>query len=165
MKSSVSFDCFPPPGYLEIPFFDLWSTQDPLMHDTQRHTGVIRICIADPHHPYSRRGQAEPGKGLPVFSWSPSLPGGQLLDGEQQSPAWRDPAAAWHPALMGQQPGKFVGDQRRPSLPAFIKGGKRESSRHGTQPCNVFAVHGKNNCSWKYPRHWQHICLLSCMFA
>ncbi|KAG7224058.1 hypothetical protein INR49_015315 [Caranx melampygus] len=42
---------------------------------------------------------------------------------------------------MGQQPGKFVGDQRRPSLPAFIKGGKRESSRHGTQPCNVFAVH------------------------
>ncbi|CAJ1070341.1 tyrosine-protein kinase ABL1 isoform X2 [Xyrichtys novacula] len=42
---------------------------------------------------------------------------------------------------MGQQPGKFSGDQRRPSLPAFIKGGKRESSRHGTQPCNVFAVH------------------------
>uniref|UniRef100_A0A3Q3KPM6 Tyrosine-protein kinase n=1 Tax=Monopterus albus TaxID=43700 RepID=A0A3Q3KPM6_MONAL len=42
---------------------------------------------------------------------------------------------------MGQQPGKFVGDQRRPSLPAFIKGGKRESSRHGAQPCNVFAVH------------------------
>ncbi|XP_070706262.1 tyrosine-protein kinase ABL1 isoform X1 [Pempheris klunzingeri] len=42
---------------------------------------------------------------------------------------------------MGQQPGKFVGDQRRPSLPAFIKGGKRESSRHGSQPCNVFAVH------------------------
>ncbi|XP_068430020.1 tyrosine-protein kinase ABL1 isoform X2 [Clinocottus analis] len=42
---------------------------------------------------------------------------------------------------MGQQPGKFVGDQRRPSLPAFIKGGKRESSRHGIQPCNVFAVH------------------------
>lgn len=47
---------------------------------------------------------------------------------------------------MGQQPGKFVGDQRRPSLPAlnFIKsGGKRDSSRHGPQPCNVFAVHGK----------------------
>uniref|UniRef100_W5UM98 Tyrosine-protein kinase n=1 Tax=Ictalurus punctatus TaxID=7998 RepID=W5UM98_ICTPU len=45
---------------------------------------------------------------------------------------------------MGQQPGKFVGDQRRPSLPAlnFIKsGGKRDSSRHGPQPCNVFAVH------------------------
>ncbi|XP_035463079.2 tyrosine-protein kinase ABL1 isoform X1 [Scophthalmus maximus] len=42
---------------------------------------------------------------------------------------------------MGQQPGKFVGDQRRPSLPAFIKGGRRESSRHGTQPCNVFTVH------------------------
>lgn len=42
---------------------------------------------------------------------------------------------------MGQQPGKFVGDQRRPSLPAFIRGGKRESSRHGSQPCNVFAVH------------------------
>lgn len=47
---------------------------------------------------------------------------------------------------MGQQPGKFVGDQRRPSLTAlhFIKsGGKRDSSRHGAQPCNVFAVHGK----------------------
>lgn len=47
---------------------------------------------------------------------------------------------------MGQQPGKFVGDQRRPSLPAlnFIKsGGKRDSSRHGPHPCNVFAVHGK----------------------
>ncbi|KAM9820731.1 tyrosine-protein kinase ABL1 isoform 1-T1 [Neosynchiropus ocellatus] len=42
---------------------------------------------------------------------------------------------------MGQQPGKFSGDQRRPSLPAFIKGGKRESTRHGSQPCNVFAVH------------------------
>uniref|UniRef100_A0A8C8D6C7 Tyrosine-protein kinase n=1 Tax=Oncorhynchus tshawytscha TaxID=74940 RepID=A0A8C8D6C7_ONCTS len=44
---------------------------------------------------------------------------------------------------MGQQPGKFVGDQRRPSLPAlhFIKGGKRESSRHGAHHCNVFAVH------------------------
>ncbi|XP_028318311.1 tyrosine-protein kinase ABL1 isoform X1 [Gouania willdenowi] len=42
---------------------------------------------------------------------------------------------------MGQQPGKFVGDQRRPSLPAFIKGGKRESSRHGSQPFNVFVVH------------------------
>eukprot|EP00063_Salmo_salar_P016271 XP_013991106.1 PREDICTED: tyrosine-protein kinase ABL1-like isoform X1 [Salmo salar] len=44
---------------------------------------------------------------------------------------------------MGQQPGKFVGDQRRPSLPTlhFIKGGKRESSRHGAHHCNVFAVH------------------------
>ncbi|KAM8827749.1 tyrosine-protein kinase ABL1 isoform 2-T2 [Spinachia spinachia] len=42
---------------------------------------------------------------------------------------------------MGQQPGKFAGDQRRPSLPAFIRGGRRESSRHGTQPCNVFVVH------------------------
>ncbi|KAL7838219.1 hypothetical protein AOLI_G00266230 [Acnodon oligacanthus] len=45
---------------------------------------------------------------------------------------------------MGQQPGKFVGDQRRPSLPAlnFIKGGgKRDSSRHGAQHFNVFAVH------------------------
>lgn len=42
---------------------------------------------------------------------------------------------------MGQQPGKFVGDQRRPSLPAFIKGGKKDSTRHGSQPCNVFAVH------------------------
>uniref|UniRef100_A0A669DCY7 Tyrosine-protein kinase n=1 Tax=Oreochromis niloticus TaxID=8128 RepID=A0A669DCY7_ORENI len=42
---------------------------------------------------------------------------------------------------MGQQPGKLVGDQRRPSLPAFIKGSKKESSRHGNQPCNVFAVH------------------------
>nr|XP_057911068.1 tyrosine-protein kinase ABL1 isoform X3 [Doryrhamphus excisus] len=42
---------------------------------------------------------------------------------------------------MGQQPGKFVGDQRRPSLPAFIKGVKRDSTRHGSQPCNVFAVH------------------------
>lgn len=45
---------------------------------------------------------------------------------------------------MGQQPGKFVGDQRRPSLPAlpFIKGtGKRETSRQGLQHCNVFTVH------------------------
>ncbi|XP_059906590.1 tyrosine-protein kinase ABL1 isoform X1 [Gadus macrocephalus] len=42
---------------------------------------------------------------------------------------------------MGQQPGKFVGEQRRPSLPAFIKSGKRESSRHGPHHCNVFAVH------------------------
>ncbi|XP_027881187.1 tyrosine-protein kinase ABL1 isoform X1 [Xiphophorus couchianus] len=42
---------------------------------------------------------------------------------------------------MGQQPGKFVGDQRRPSLPAFIKGGKRDSSRHVSQPWNVFDRH------------------------
>ncbi|XP_042571670.1 tyrosine-protein kinase ABL1 isoform X1 [Cyprinus carpio] len=45
---------------------------------------------------------------------------------------------------MGQQPGKFVGDQRRPSLPAlpFIKGaGKRETSRQGAQHFNVFTVH------------------------
>ncbi|XP_076868100.1 tyrosine-protein kinase ABL1 isoform X1 [Brachyhypopomus gauderio] len=45
---------------------------------------------------------------------------------------------------MGQQPGKFVGDQRRPSLPAlnFIKGGgKRETARHGAQHLNVFEVH------------------------
>ncbi|XP_061118541.1 tyrosine-protein kinase ABL1-like isoform X1 [Conger conger] len=44
---------------------------------------------------------------------------------------------------MGQQPGKSVGDQRRPSLPAlhFIKGVKREHSRHGAHHCNVFTVH------------------------
>ncbi|XP_012724644.2 tyrosine-protein kinase ABL1 isoform X1 [Fundulus heteroclitus] len=38
---------------------------------------------------------------------------------------------------MGQQPGKLVGDQRRPSFPAFIKGGKRDSTRH----VNVFDKH------------------------
>uniref|UniRef100_A0A9J8A8Q1 Tyrosine-protein kinase n=2 Tax=Cyprinus carpio TaxID=7962 RepID=A0A9J8A8Q1_CYPCA len=45
---------------------------------------------------------------------------------------------------MGQQPGKLVGDQRRPSLPAlpFIKGaGRRETPRQGAQHCNVFTVH------------------------
>lgn len=45
---------------------------------------------------------------------------------------------------MGQQPGKVLGDQRRPSLPAlhFIKGaGKRDSSRHGGLHCNVFVEH------------------------
>ncbi|XP_066568732.1 tyrosine-protein kinase ABL1 isoform X1 [Amia ocellicauda] len=44
---------------------------------------------------------------------------------------------------MGQQPGKALGDQRRPSLPAlhFIKATKRESSRHGAQHCNVFVEH------------------------
>ncbi|XP_056603248.1 tyrosine-protein kinase ABL1 isoform X1 [Triplophysa dalaica] len=46
---------------------------------------------------------------------------------------------------MGQQPGKFVGDQRRPSLPAlpFIKGtGKRETSRQGALHfLNVFVDH------------------------
>ncbi|XP_051544972.1 tyrosine-protein kinase ABL1 isoform X1 [Myxocyprinus asiaticus] len=45
---------------------------------------------------------------------------------------------------MGQQPGKFVGDQRRPSLPAlpFIKGAmKRETTRQGAQHFNVFTVH------------------------
>lgn len=50
-------------------------------------------------------------------------------------------------ALMGQQPGKLVGDQRRPSLPAlpFIKGaGRRETSRQGAQHCNVFTVHGES---------------------
>ncbi|KAM6183849.1 tyrosine-protein kinase ABL1 isoform 1-T1 [Erethizon dorsatum] len=45
---------------------------------------------------------------------------------------------------MGQQPGKVLGDQRRPSLPAlhFIKGaGKKDSSRHGGPHCNVFVEH------------------------
>lgn len=45
---------------------------------------------------------------------------------------------------MGQQPGKVLGDQRRPSLPAlhFIKGaGKKEVARHGGTPCNVFVEH------------------------
>ncbi|XP_060106753.1 tyrosine-protein kinase ABL1 [Heteronotia binoei] len=45
---------------------------------------------------------------------------------------------------MGQQPGKVLGDQRRPSLPAlhFIKGaGKKETSRHGGPHCNVFLEH------------------------
>ncbi|XP_060613541.2 tyrosine-protein kinase ABL1 isoform X1 [Anolis sagrei] len=45
---------------------------------------------------------------------------------------------------MGQQPGKVLGDQRRPSLPAlpFIKGaGKKEASKHGGHPCNVFLEH------------------------
>ncbi|XP_010625758.1 tyrosine-protein kinase ABL1 [Fukomys damarensis] len=45
---------------------------------------------------------------------------------------------------MGQQPGKVLGDQRRPSLPAlhFIKGGgKKESLRHGGPHCNVFVEH------------------------
>ncbi|RVE65816.1 hypothetical protein OJAV_G00120430 [Oryzias javanicus] len=42
---------------------------------------------------------------------------------------------------MGQQPGKFVGDQRRPSLPAFIKGGKKDLPRHVNQPMNVFDWH------------------------
>lgn len=48
--------------------------------------------------------------------------------------------------FMGQQPGKVLGDQRRPSLPAlhFIKGaGKKESSRHGGPHCNVFVEHGE----------------------
>ncbi|TNN81192.1 hypothetical protein EYF80_008526 [Liparis tanakae] len=58
---------------------------------------------------------------------------------------------------MGQQPGKFVGDQRRPSLPAFIKGGKRESSRHGIQPCNVFAVHGSDLCKQLPARETQAV--------
>ncbi|XP_039201097.1 tyrosine-protein kinase ABL1 isoform X2 [Crotalus tigris] len=45
---------------------------------------------------------------------------------------------------MGQQPGKVVGDQRRPSLPAlhFIKGGvKKEASKQGGTHCNVFLEH------------------------
>ncbi|XP_024417796.2 tyrosine-protein kinase ABL1 isoform X1 [Desmodus rotundus] len=45
---------------------------------------------------------------------------------------------------MGQQPGKVLGDQRRPSLPAlhFIKGaGKKEPARHGGPHCNVFVEH------------------------
>ncbi|NXA49832.1 ABL1 kinase, partial [Nothocercus julius] len=51
---------------------------------------------------------------------------------------------AAHSYFMGQQPGKVLGDQRRPSLPAlhFIKGaGKKESSRHGGPHCNVFVEH------------------------
>ncbi|KAG9473271.1 hypothetical protein GDO78_019492 [Eleutherodactylus coqui] len=42
---------------------------------------------------------------------------------------------------MGQQPGKVLGDQRRPSLPAlpFIKAaGKKDAPKHGSPHCNVF---------------------------
>ncbi|XP_034291970.1 tyrosine-protein kinase ABL1 isoform X1 [Pantherophis guttatus] len=46
---------------------------------------------------------------------------------------------------MGQQPGKVLGDQRRPSLSAlhFIKGGvkKEASSKQGATHCNVFLEH------------------------
>ncbi|XP_073496814.1 tyrosine-protein kinase ABL1 isoform X2 [Phyllobates terribilis] len=45
---------------------------------------------------------------------------------------------------MGQQPGKVLGDQRRPSLPAlpFIKGaGKKDPIKHGGPHCNVFVEH------------------------
>ncbi|XP_069799710.1 tyrosine-protein kinase ABL1 isoform X2 [Dendropsophus ebraccatus] len=45
---------------------------------------------------------------------------------------------------MGQQPGKVLGDQRRPSLPAlpFIKGvGKKDAAKHGGPHCNVFVEH------------------------
>ncbi|XP_066436306.1 tyrosine-protein kinase ABL1 isoform X2 [Eleutherodactylus coqui] len=45
---------------------------------------------------------------------------------------------------MGQQPGKVLGDQRRPSLPAlpFIKaGGKKDAPKHGSPHCNVFVEH------------------------
>ncbi|XP_053328791.1 tyrosine-protein kinase ABL1 isoform X2 [Spea bombifrons] len=45
---------------------------------------------------------------------------------------------------MGQQPGKVLGDQRRPSLPAlpFIKGaGKKDPAKHVGSHCNVFVEH------------------------
>ncbi|XP_041050176.1 tyrosine-protein kinase ABL1 isoform X1 [Carcharodon carcharias] len=44
---------------------------------------------------------------------------------------------------MGQQPGKVLADQRRPTLPAlhFIKGGRREAAKHGAQHFNVFVEH------------------------
>ncbi|XP_075704449.1 tyrosine-protein kinase ABL1 isoform X2 [Rhinoderma darwinii] len=46
---------------------------------------------------------------------------------------------------MGQQPGKVLGDQRRPSLPAlpFIKGAAKKdaAAKHGGPHCNVFVEH------------------------
>lgn len=105
------------------------------MHDTDLHRWATSLILQE----RTRWARARGSRLLSV----PSLLGVQLSDSEQLSPVWRVPAAAWHPALMGQQPGKFAGDQRRPSLPAFIRGGRRESSRHGNHPCNVFAVHGK----------------------
>lgn len=71
-KSSVTIDCFSPPRFLWNVFFDHWSTQVPLMHDQKRHSGVIWTCRVDPHHPYTRRGQTEPGKRAPVFSQPPA---------------------------------------------------------------------------------------------
>uniref|UniRef100_A0A0A6YVY6 C-abl oncogene 1, non-receptor tyrosine kinase n=1 Tax=Mus musculus TaxID=10090 RepID=A0A0A6YVY6_MOUSE len=59
---------------------------------------------------------------------------------------------------MGQQPGKVLGDQRRPSLPAlhFIKGaGKRDSSRHGGPHCNVFVEHAV----FRHPRRGHQVSL------
>ncbi|OCT57566.1 hypothetical protein XELAEV_18003347mg [Xenopus laevis] len=49
---------------------------------------------------------------------------------------------------MGQQPGKVLGEQRRPSLPVlpFIKGGgKKDSAKHAGPHCNVFVEHVNYN--------------------
>lgn len=71
---------------------------------------------------------------------------------------------------MGQQPGKVLGDQRRPSLPAlhFIKGaGKKETSRHGGPHCNIFLEHGKEYhfylavmFSWDGKRIFSHLVII-----
>lgn len=130
---------FRPPGHVRKPPRE--PTECPIIKD------LLEYRRSTQETPHTLRLQCRTGwareRGLdrlPILA----LLGGPLLHGEQLRPAWTVPAAAWHPALMGQQPGKFVGEQRRPSLPSFIKSGKRESSRLGTQPCNVFVVHGKS---------------------
>lgn len=121
-------------------------------------------CKASPTHPQA----FEPP--LPPPPWPQAVPGlkhprlGQRRTeprrGSLPLPSWGDccfpfPSClprpqAWAQALMGQQPGKLVGDQRRTSLPTlpFIKAGKKDgsSSRHGAHTCNVFVAHGKTFC-------------------
>lgn len=71
---------------------------------------------------------------------------------------------------MGQQPGKVLADQRRPTLTAlqFIKGGRREASKHGAQHFNVFVEHGKEKShDWRNEVWWQracHHCLISMLY-
>lgn len=71
--------------------------------------------------------------------------------------------------FMGQQPGKVLGDQRRPSLPAlhFIKGaGKRDSSRHGGPHCNVFVEHGECFPGFRslfFLKHQRSFCNKTCV--
>lgn len=142
----LTCSCFCPLGHIEKPPPE--PTECPINRDLLEYHRSAQGPPETLRLQYRTSWARERGLCLLLFL---SLLGGPLLHGEQPSPARRVPAAAWHPALMGQQPGKFVGDQRRPSLPAFIKGGKRESSRHGTQPCNVFAVHGKSEMLWLQP--------------
>lgn len=124
-------------------FFCLKSPKEPCCH--LESTGGICACLNSSPQVTLSRNKCNQRTHLKYVLFQSSFPTWKIRDHRLLEKLLILGKAA-HSYFMGQQPGKVLGDQRRPSLPAlhFIKGaGKKESSRHGGPHCNVFVEHGR----------------------